>query len=311
MKGKREKNMEASKDLTLLIMAAGMGSRFGGLKQIEPIGPTGEFITDYSIYDALLAGVKKVVFIIKRENLEVFQETIEKRIAGRVEVEYAFQDKTIEYDGEILTREKPWGTAHAILSAKDKINGNFLVINSDDFYGREAYLEAVKFYEQPRKESEFALVGYKVVNTLTENGSVKRGVCKVANDHLKTIVESKVERIENKIVATPLSGKPSFEVQEDTLVSMNMFLFTPYIFKLIEENLNDFLEQNRNNMETAEYLIPDLVQKCIEEGKISLEVLNTSAKWEGVTYKEDKESVVRAIQKQVQEGVYQENLWQK
>lgn len=303
--------MEKKKDLTLLIMAAGMGSRFGGLKQIEPIGPNNEFITDYSIYDAKRAGVNKVVFIIKKENLEVFENTIGKRIAESIPVEYVFQSDTLEVNGEKYKREKPWGTAHAILSAKDNIHENFIVINSDDFYGKEAYQVATGFFDSDRKQNEFALVGYKVANTLTENGSVKRGVCETEANYLRTVVESKVERENGKIIARPLSGEEPFETSEDTLVSMNLFLLNPYIFTLIEEKLEDFINTNKDNLETAEYLIPDLIQTAIDEGKITMEVLETSAKWEGVTYKEDKESVVQAIQKMIKEGEYPEYLWQK
>lgn len=303
--------MEKKKDLTLLIMAAGMGSRFGGLKQIEPIGPNNEFITDYSIYDAKRAGVNKVVFIIKKENLEVFENTIGKRIAESIPVEYVFQSDTLEVNGEKYKREKPWGTAHAILSAKDNIHENFIVINSDDFYGKEAYQVATGFFDSDRKQNEFALVGYKVANTLTENGSVKRGVCETEANYLKTVVESKVERENGKIIARPLSGEEPFETSENTLVSMNLFLLNPYIFTLIEEKLEDFINTNKDNLETAEYLIPDLIQTAIDEGKITMEVLETSAKWEGVTYKEDKESVVQAIQKMIKEGEYPEYLWQK
>lgn len=303
--------MEKKKDLTLLIMAAGMGSRFGGLKQIEPIGPNNEFITDYSIYDAKRAGVNKVVFIIKKENLEIFENTIGKRIAESIPVEYVFQSDTLEVNGEKYKREKPWGTAHAILSAKDNIHENFIVINSDDFYGKEAYQVATGFFDSDRKQNEFALVGYKVANTLTENGSVKRGVCETEANYLRTVVESKVERENGKIIARPLSGEEPFETSENTLVSMNLFLLNPYIFTLIEEKLEDFINTNKDNLETAEYLIPDLIQTAIDEGKITMEVLETSAKWEGVTYKEDKESVVQAIQKMIKEGEYPEYLWQK
>jgi len=295
----------------LVIMAAGMGSRFGGLKQIEPIGPNNEFITDYSIYDAKRAGVNKVVFIIKKENLEIFENTIGKRIAESIPVEYVFQSDTLEVNGEKYKREKPWGTAHAILSAKDNIHENFIVINSDDFYGKEAYQVATGFFDSDRKQNEFALVGYKVANTLTENGSVKRGVCETEANYLKTVVESKVERENGKIIARPLSGEEPFETSENTLVSMNLFLLNPYIFTLIEKKLEDFINTNKDNLETAEYLIPDLIQTAIDEGKITMEVLETSAKWEGVTYKEDKESVVQAIQKMIKEGEYPEYLWQK
>lgn len=299
------------KNLTLVVLAAGMGSRFGGLKQIEPIGPNGEFITDYSIYDAMLAGVKKVVFIIKKENLSIFEETIGKRIGDRVEVSYAFQGDTIVSSKGSFTREKPWGTAHAILCCKDLVDGNFMIINSDDFYGRDSYQVATSFYDGEKELHNFGLVGYKVVNTLTENGSVKRGVCEVENGYLKNIIESKVEKEGKDIVARPLNGADSFVVNDSSTVSMNMFLFTPYIFDLLEEQLDDFISSNLDNLDACEYLIPDVVQRGVRDGKVDMQVLPTDAKWEGVTYKEDKDGVVQAIRSLINDGVYQEDLWQK
>lgn len=302
--------MNEKKELTLLIMAAGMGSRFGGLKQIEPIGPSGEFLTDYSIYDASLAGIKKIVFIIKKENLEIFQNTIEKRINGKVPVEYVFQEKELVVNGKTYKREKPWGTGHAILAAKDQIKGDFLIINADDFYGREAYQDAMQFFKSDRKPNEFALIGYKTANTLSENGSAKRGICYAEDGKLKKLLESSVERIDGKIVAKPLNGSEAFTVEDDTLVSMNMFLFTPYIFELLENQLPSFIETNKEALETAEFLIPDVVEKAREQNKITVKVIETNAKWEGVTYLKDKEIVVSAIQKLIHDGSYSENLWQ-
>lgn len=298
------------KDLTLVIMAAGMGSRFGGLKQIEPIGPNDEFITDYSVYDAYLSGIKKVVFIIKKENLEIFEETIGKRIKNKVDVEYAFQDKKLEFNGNIIERDKPWGTAHAIFSAKDRVDSNFIVINSDDFYGRDAFKVAREYFENEHQKNEFALVGYQVKNTLTENGSVKRGICKEENGCLKDIIESKVIEDNGVIKATPLSGKEEFEVSSNDLVSMNMLLFTPYIFELIDKYKDKFLDSGKSDLDNFEYLIPDLLKECLKNNEISVKVLKTNAKWEGVTYKEDKEQVVNAIRKLVEDGEYKENLWE-
>ena len=300
-----------NKELTLLIMAGGLGSRFGGLKQIEAIGPNNEFITDYSIYDAILAGFTKVVFVIKKENLEIFENTIGKRIEGKIKVEYAFQESDIEYNGKTYTRSKPWGTAHAILSAKDNIKGNFLVINSDDFYGRDAYRVAANYLKEEHEKNEFAFVGYKVKNTLSENGSVKRGVCEESSGYLTVITESKVEEINNKIIATPLDSDNSFEVDDNSLVSMNMFLFTPYLFEVLEEKLGEFLDNNQDNLESCEYLIPTVVQELINENRATVKVLSTDSKWEGVTYKEDKEHVVESIKNLIEKGEYQENLWQK
>lgn len=208
------------KDLTLLIMAAGMGSRFGGLKQIEPVGPNDEFIIDYSVYDAIKAGFNKIVFIIKKENYEVFKETIGKRIEDKIKVEYAFQDLNNLPAGYTCPpdRTKPWGTAHAILAAKDIIHEPFAIINSDDFYGRDAYQVISKFLNDEKKENTYALVGYHVKNTLTENGSVKRGVCKINNNLLESIIESSVIEENGIITASPLDGTMPFIIDNNTYV---------------------------------------------------------------------------------------------
>lgn len=300
--------------LTLLIMAAGMGSRFGGLKQIEPVGPNGEFIIDYSVYDAIKAGFKKIVFVIKEENYEVFKETIGKRIEKQnIEVEYAFQrltDVPSEYQN-LTNREKPWGTGQAILAAKDKINTNFVVINSDDFYGYDAFRVIADYLNNlPHTTKEpFALVTYAVSNTLTENGAVKRGVCEEKDGYLTNITESSVERVDGVIVAKPLDGSNSFTIADDGLVSMNFFGFTPKIFTVLEEKFKLFLEKNKNDSEKCEFLIPDVLFQTIEEDIAEVKVLKTKAKWYGVTYREDKESLVKAIQNMIDKGEYPDNLW--
>ncbi len=300
-------------NLTLLIMAAGMGSRFGGLKQIEPIGPNGEFIIDYSIYDAIQAGFNKVVFVIKEENYEIFKETIGSRIEDKIQVEYAFQRLEDLPDGfeKPEGREKPWGTAHAILSAKDHIQESFAVINSDDFYGRDAYFVMSNFLNDQNSQHEYGLVGYQAKNTLTENGSVKRGICKIDGNYLQEIVESSVIEENNIITATPLNGTPSFTIAADTCVSMNMLGFRPNLFPYIEKNFSVFLKENQNDILKCEYLIPDILLQATKENYAKTKVLPTTAKWEGVTYKEDKEQVVKAIQKLIDEGVYPQNLWIK
>ena len=221
-----------NKDLTLLIMAAGMGSRFGGLKQIEPMGPNGEFLIDYSIYDAINAGFNKVVFIIKEENYDIFKETIGKRVEDKINTEYVFQDMNDLPEGYTKPEErvKPWGTAHAILCAKDNIHEPFVIINADDFYGKDAYKVASNFLKSVKEGNNYCLVGYKVANTLTENGAVKRGICKLENGNLTELIESNVEKIDGKIIAKPLDGGEEFTVEDDTLVSMNLLLFTPNIF---------------------------------------------------------------------------------
>lgn len=300
------------KDKTLLIMAAGMGSRFGGPKQIEPVGPNGEFIIDYSIYDAINAGFKKIVFIIKEENYEIFKETIGKRVEPHIKVEYVFQNNDNipkEYQELLKTRKKPLGTAHAILCAKDKIKEPFAIINSDDFYGRDAYLKASN-YLSDIEDNHYGLIAYRLGNTLTENGAAKRGVCKVNdNNELITIIESNTELSDNLVKVSPLDGSPSFEVSKDTIASMNMLLFTPSLFKILEEKLPIFLEDNKDNIDSCEFLIPIVLNELLEENKVTVDVIETTSTWYGVTYKEDKELVVNAIDKMIKEGIYNNNLY--
>ncbi len=284
---------------TLLILAAGMGSRFGGLKQIEPIGPNGEFIIDYSIYDAIESGFNKVVFVIKKENYDIFRETVGKRIENKIKVEYVFQELDNLPIGYTCPKDrvKPWGTAHAVLSAKNVINEPFVIINSDDFYGKDAYKSISKFIdlEKDNTKEHFGMVGYNVINTLTENGSVKRGVCYTKDNKLVKLVESKIEEINNEIVCEPLNGDDKFIVDSNTKVSMNMISFTPKVFDYIEEHFKEFLDKNKDNMLTCEYFIPDILTMGIKDNFCDVEVVSTNAKWVGVTYKEDKENVVNYI----------------
>ncbi len=298
------------KDLTLVILAAGMGSRFGGLKQVEPIGPNGEFIIDYSIYDAIRAGFTKVVFIIKKENYDLFRETIGSRIEDKIKVEYAFQDindipNVIDIPEE---RVKPWGTGHAVLSARDVVEGNFVMINSDDFYGKDAYLKIKEFFDNNDDPNCYSMVAFRVKNTMTENGSVKRGVCESENGYLTNIIESSIERVENDIVASPLDGREKFNVKENALVSMNFFGFTPKMFDTLKVGLEEFLINNKEDLSKCEYLIPDVVFEEIKNGK-KVKVLESTDKWLGVTYKEDKPFVVDNIKKLIEKGEYPYDLW--
>lgn len=299
-----------NKDLTLLIMAAGMGSRFGGLKQIEPVGPNQEFLIDYSIYDAIKSGFSKVVFIIKKENYEIFTSTVGSRFKDKINIEYAFQDINDLPSGFTCPegREKPWGTAHAILSAKDKINGPFAIINADDFYGTDAYYQVSSFLKN-NTENNYCIIGYKVENTLTSNGAVKRGVCKQSGEYLTEIIESNVEEKNGEIIASPLDNRDSFKIEKDTLVSMNMIGFTPSIFTHIENNFSEFLNNNKNNILTCEYLIPDLLEKLTKENLVKTKVIETTSRWEGITYKEDKDIVVNRINERIENGEYPNNLW--
>lgn len=301
------------KDKTLVILAAGMGSRFGGLKQMEPLGPNGEFIIDYSIYDAVRNGFNKIVFIIKEENHQIFLDTIGKRIENKmkeknIKVEYVFQDtKNIENRAELpKDRVKPYGTGHAVLCTRDVVHEPFIIINADDFYGNDAYKKLAEFIDN-NESQEIGLVGYDVKNTLTENGSVKRGICEVNNGKLVTIKESKVEEIDGKIIASPLNGNPSFEVKETDKASMNMNSFYPEFFEYIDVKMDEFLKTA--DLEKDEFLIPDVITDAINDGTISVNVINTEAKWVGVTYKEDRDSVIQYIQKLVDNGEYPNDLW--
>ena len=300
--------------MTLVIMAAGMGSRFGGLKQIEPIDEYGNFIIDYSIYDAIKEGFTKVVFIIKKENYDIFRETVGKRVEKYIEVEYVFQELDKIPSGYDVPegRVKPWGTAHAILCCKDVVDENFAIINSDDFYGRDAFRVIGEFLRNNNDNdevSEYAMAGYKVKNTLTDNGAVKRGVCQVEDGYLTKLIESSIDRVDGKLVASPLEGGEDFIVSDDDTVSMNMFGFTPRIFDYLEERFPSFLDEHKDNMDKCEYLIPTLVFEEIDKCMARVRVLKTDAVWQGITYREDKDKVVNEIRKLVLNGEYPEGLW--
>ena len=301
--------------MTLVIMAAGMGSRFGGLKQIEPIDEYGNFIIDYSIYDAIKEGFTKVVFIIKKENYDIFRDTVGARVEKYINVEYAFQEIDKLPNGYSVPegRVKPWGTGHAILCCKDMVHENFAIINSDDFYGRDAFRVIANFLKENKKDSEYAeyaMAGYLVKNTLTENGSVKRGICQVKDGYLTKLIESKIERTDRGLVASPLEGGEDFIVDDNDTVSMNMFGFTPQIFNYLEERFPSFLDEHIEQIDSCEYLIPTIVFEEINAKKARVEVLNTSAVWQGITYREDKEKVVSEIKKLVDAGEYPEGIWQ-
>jgi len=295
---------------TLLIMAAGMGSRFGGLKQLEPVGPNDEFIIDYSVYDAIKFGFNKIVFIIKKENYDIFRETIGKRIEDKIKVEYVFQELDNLPEGYSVpkNRVKPWGTGHAILCARNVINEPFAIINADDFYGNDAYRVISEFMEKS-ESNEIAIVGYDVINTLTENGSVKRGVCVSENGYLTNINESVIEMKDGIIEATSLVDGKSFAIDKDTKVSMNMMAFSPVVFPYLEKKFVEFLENNRENIEKCEYLIPTVLSEGINEKFCNVFLVSTTAKWAGVTYREDKISVVNYINSLIENGYYPNKLW--
>ena len=294
--------------MTLVIMAAGMGSRFGGLKQIEPVGPHGEIIIDYSIYDAILAGFTKVVFIIKEENYEIFKSVIGDRVSSKIEVEYVFQnnDNIYELTGVKIDRIKPFGTAHAILCAKNKVHENFAIINADDFYGRDAFIKIANFLKNTTKN--YGLVGYRVCNTITNSGAVKRGICETKENKITSLIECSVDIVDNEYIASPLSGASSFKIDENCLVSMNMIGLTPKIFDYLEERLKTFIVEKQDELDKCEYLIPEVICEQIKKGEVEMEVIDTDSVWYGITYKEDKELVVEALKKLTDDGVYPEKL---
>lgn len=302
--------------MTLIIMAAGMGSRYGGLKQLDPLGPGGEFLLDYSIYDAIKAGFTKVVFVIKKENLELFRETVGERIEKAIKVEYAFQTiEDIPENGTIPEdRVKPWGTAHAVYCCRKYVDEPFAVINSDDFYGAEAFKCLADYLGKTQANDNihrYSMAAYMLKNTLTENGSVSRGVCLDKDGNLTSITEhTKIERLsDGRLINTDENGKIE-ELDENLHVSMNCWGFTPEFFGTLEKGLKDFFEINKGEkLNKAEYYLLTAVQDEIDAGTATVKLLETDAKWFGVTYKEDRPKVVEAIRRLIDEGKYPENLW--
>ena len=301
--------------MQLVILAAGMGSRFGGLKQMEPMDDYGNFILDYSVHDAIKAGFDSVIFIIKKEHLDIFRETIGKRVEPLIKTEYAFQDLNDLPEGFKCPegRTKPWGTAHAILAARHLIRDNFIIINGDDYYGQRTYEVAAKFLRQLPENSvgKYANIAFDVANTLAEKGSVKRGVCFYNNDHFLTkMVESSVCRDERGVIqATPLDeNQRPFICEPGQLVSMNLFAFSKDIIQKLEEYFPTFLRDNIDNLK-SEYLIPEEVSRLVEEGKATLELISTPDVWYGVTYREDKPAVVKALKELTNKGLYKPGLY--
>ena len=301
---------------TLVILAAGMGSRYGGLKQIDPVGPDNSIIIDYSIYDAVKNGFNKVVFIIKEENEEIFREVIGDKVSKYVQVEYVFQstDKLPEGFECPADRIKPWGTAHAIYCCKGVVNEPFMVINSDDFYGRgasEAISKWIDGTDFSGDKYKFAMAGYYLKNTLTDNGTVSRGVCDVDdNGQLVDVIErTKIMRVNGKICYTE-DEQSWTELPEDVLCSMNCWCFPAEFIDEIEKYFIEFLKNEvPANPLKSEFFLPFLVRDLLSEKKCTVDVLETKDKWFGVTYKEDKPDVVKSVQALVDAGVYPEKLW--
>lgn len=301
---------------TLVIMAAGMGSRFGGLKQIEPVSEQGEIILDFSLYDAVMAGFQKVIFIIKEENEKDFRALIDERAGKHIDVEYAFQRLDDLPAGYSVPegREKPWGTAHAVLAARKLTDGPIAVINADDYYGPGAFKSIYRFLESARDDDkyDFCMVGYNIENTLTENGYVSRGVCRTSEAGLlEEITErTKIQWQGDKIVYTEDDGASWQELSRGTVVSMNFWGFTPSMMKEMEDRLPAFLDNAmRDNPMKGEYFLPGVVDQLIKEEKAQVKVLRSMDRWYGVTYKEDKDSVVAALRSMKDKGEYPEVLW--
>ena len=293
------------KDVTLVVMAAGIGSRFGGgIKQLEPMGPNGEIIMEYSIYDAINAGFNKVVFVIRKDLEKDFDEIIGQRIKKKVHVEYAFQETDNipeKYKDNFKERSKPWGTGQAILVCKDLIHEPFLVINADDYYGCEAYKVAYDYLTQEHQSSilPLCMVGFVLKNTLSENGGVTRGICQENNHKLVDITEThNIEYIGGKAIS---EGK---ELDLDAVVSMNMWGLYPQLFELLENGFDEFLHQLDSLDIKSEYLLPTIIDDLLKRNEVSVEVLKSNDSWFGVTYKEDKENVKENIRILIEKGVY-------
>ena len=301
----------------LVVMAAGMGSRYGGQKQVDPVGPKGEIIMDYSLYDAYQAGFRKVVFVIKEEMYQNFKEMVGKHVSQNMEVCYAFQklDDLPEGFSVPQDRVKPWGTGHAVLAAREYIDAPFVVINADDYYGTQAFQKIYDFLKQAEDtdKQHFAMVGYQLMNTLSEHGSVARGVCQVGTD-------GKLEKIHERTKIVPQGdaaayteddGKTWVPLSSETIVSMNFWGFTQSMVGALQKEFVEFLEKDvPGNPLKAEYFLPFVVNDLLAAGKADVKVLTSSDKWFGVTYKEDKPVVVAAIGKLTEDGAYPSPLWQ-
>ena len=300
--------------MDLVIMAAGIGSRFGGLKQLQPIDDNNNFIIDYSIYDAIRVGFDHVVFIIKKEFYDEFKETIGNRIAKYIDVDYVFQGNDVAVGDYKIPEDRirPLGTGHAILCAKPYIKSDFAVINADDFYGFDAYKVASEFLKTNKDQDKYALVGYEAINTTGKSGTVKRGVCSYEDGILTGIVESVIEKKDDKLFATPITHENAIGeyIEDDKLVSMNLFAFTKKFLNYLQDYFNEFLEANKNDLSTCEFFLPTAVSNLIKVGKSKVSILSTSAKWYGITYKEDLEEFKLAIQNMINEGKYPEHLYE-
>lgn len=298
-------------DLTLVVMAAGVGSRFGGLKQITPVDEDGNFIIDYSVYDALRVGFKKVVFVIREEFLEDFQNTIGKRLEGKIEVDYAFQRiDDIPISMDLKGRTKPWGTVQAILAAKPYVEGSFVVVNADDFYGKNAFVAASEFLKSVDTPYTYANISYEYGVTKSEEGAVKRGVLSLEGNQINSIIECSVGQENGKIMVHPLVSGDAFTIEESHPVSMNFFAFQYDVFALLEEFWQNYFKQSEEDILAGEALLPECLKENIENGRIM--ILNQPSKsvWLGMTYRSDLEFVENSINTLKNKGDYSAHLWE-
>lgn len=297
------------KNLTLIVMAAGMGKRFGGLKQIEPVGPNGEIIAEYSVYDAIKAGFNEVIFIIRHENLEYFKENICSKFANKIKVSFAFQELDNIPNDTIIPkgRSKMLGTAHALYCASDFINGNFVVINADDFYGRNSYEIAADFFLNNSEESLLLTINYPFIVTNSPNGSVKRGVVVEENGYLKNNLECEIIKENQSYIARPLDGSTPFVIAEDQPVSVNFFCLRKKFLDYIKTELVEFLN-NGITLEN-EFLLPSVIKNGIKQNKFKMKVAVSKSKWIGMTYKEDLKNLKTNINNLIKRGEYPNNLW--
>ncbi len=293
---------------SLVILAAGMGSRFGGLKQATPVGPHEEVIADYSIYDAIINGFERVVFIIREEHLDIFKK-IASRFENRVEVCFAFQrlhdipkDVVIPSD-----REKMWGTTHALLAARKYVDGPFVMLNADDFYGRDAFAKAKEFFDENQDDNCYATIGYPFKSVSSANGAVKRGVISIDGDHVNDIIEAEIEITKDGNIAHPLDGSEAFNIGDNQPVSMNFLCFKPSVFDFLSKDFEKFIHGEIDSKK--ECLIPDTLKKCIHNKDIVMKNVTTSATWVGMTYREDLIVVQNSIKDLIESGVYPEDLW--
>ena len=292
---------------TLVIMAAGMGSRFGGLKQIEPVGPSGEIIADYSVYDAKKAGFERVVFIIRKENEDYFKEHIISKFNDKIEVELAFQELLYIPEDVILPegRVKMLGTGHALYCAQDYIDDDFIIINSDDFYGYDSFLQASKFLDS--KNEDYMSVNYPFYVTMSKYGKVKRGVVKEDDGYVKEIIESEISVDGDKIIASSLIDGDIFEIEKDTPVAGNFFAFRKSFLNVLNQEFDKFIHGDIDLK--SEFLLPDILKCGLAEKKFKVRCATSKSKWIGMTYKEDEEDVKKSINELISLGEYPNNLW--